>query len=245
MERIKYINNIRNPYTDELNPNKKIEAEKIEQNDNQRAYLNKLIEQYKKVTNTTSIDLNSPEFIMDLNNWINRNKAIGNITFISFLEENGIFIDKSTCAEIGKGYRDSLVSLYETTIVTPYPEGMISRTDGKTIDSEFKIENGTPLIYKKTVIKPQDIDTFLIHNPYNIENLKHLADIHHNKAYTGIIFGIYGKKQDKDMDQKISKLIKLRALLEDDYIHEEYSYGDTYCHILATDTTKRKLKRKN
>jgi len=246
MFNVKYINNIRNPYYNNINtnPTNKKETEISYQ---EQQYLNHLIEQFKKATKTENIDINSPEFIMDLNNWVARNNWIGMTSCFSNLEELGIYTDRATCAEIGKGYRDSLAMFSDTTIITPYSKRLENR-EGKTITSEFNIEYGTPMIYEdkemvpERIIKPTEIDTFFTHNPYIDTNINSWAYIHQNNAYNGIIIGAYGNTEDKDMDEKIQKLIKLRKILEDNYIYEDFSFGDSYCHILATDTRKKRVR---
>lgn len=214
----------------------------------QKIYLDKLIEQYKAATGTKNIDINSPSFIIDFNNWIARNRGMGD-NFLHTLEMSEIYYDKDSCAEIGKGYRDSLVLSFETTIITPYVEGLDKRPNtAKVIDSEFSVSFGVPMIYEKdeivpeTIIKPTEIDTFMTHNPYTGTNINSWAQLHKSSNYGGIIVGVFGKKYDKDMEMKIKQLNNLKKLLQENYIYENISYGDTYCHVLATDIPEKKKK---
>lgn len=248
MNENKFINNIRNPYYIHQNNESKKGVQVQEYTYANKEYLNKLIEQYKKATGTYNIDLDSPTFIMDFNNWMAINNGIGSITYMHLLEDLGLYINQKSCAEIGKGYRDSLVSETERTIITPYPENLQNRFTGQTINSNFNIQYGVPMIYQQDelnipkIIKPTEVDTFMTFNPYlGIDNS--WAQIHYNPKYKGIILGVFGKKEDKDKDTKIKELIMLRSLLEDDYIYEDCSLGDSYCHILATDTYKRKIRK--
>ena len=247
MSQNRTLNNILNPYNNIIV--QKNEQATIKPFDAymQEMYLQKLIEQFKSATGTVNIDQNSPAFISDFNNWIATNKGIGTITFLSLLENLEISYDKKTCAEIGKGYKDSVVIPCDTTIITPYIEKLDNRfSEGKLIESAFQVYDGVPIRFEKneiipdTIIKPTEIDTFMTHNPSKNTNINSWLQIHNNKDYAGIILGVYGKTYDSDMDEKIKRLHRLKNLLDDFYIYEEQKIGDTYCHVLATDTEKKK-----
>ena len=98
---------------------------------------------------------------------------------------------------------------------------------------------------QETIIQSNDIDTFMFHNPYNSINLNAISSLHDNLEYNGIIYGIYGKTYDKDKDEKLKKLYKLRALLFENYIEEDFNVGDNYCYMLSTDIPHRVKARIN
>lgn len=212
-------------------------------------YILNLIEQYKKATGTTNIDLESIAFLKDFNAWIARNKVIGDI-YLGMLENRGILFDTEKCAEVGKGKDDSIVTPYYTSIITPYTKGL-KKLEGKIIKSTFNIVDNTPIIYESKgitlpkTINPNEINTFMTQNPYIETNLNDWAKLHNNPNYNGIILGVYGSSEDKDKETKIDELRKIRKLLDEPYIEEELINNSHYCYVVATDvlTKKRRLSK--
>lgn len=210
-------------------------------------YLFNLIGQFKTATGCQNIDINSREFISDFNAWRSRNRINGE-HLLNLLDNLGIIYDTPLCAEIGKGKYDSLVIPYETTIITPYIEGLDKRPyDGKVIESYFQVLTGAPLLTSTKndisadveLIKPEKITTFMT---YNNPNIKGWHELHHN-PHNAVIVGVYGKNYDKDKEQKLKSLRELRALLFDTYIEDSIDFGDNYCYVLATDKIEKERKR--
>lgn len=211
-------------------------------------YTLNLIEQYKKATGTINVDLEAVEFLRDFNTWIARNKVIGDI-YLAMLEGRGIFFDTEKCAEVGKGKDDSIVSPYFTSIITPYTEGLEKiEEEGKIIKSDFNIVDNTPVIYENKIIilpkiiDPNEINTFMTQNPYTNGSLNGWANLHNNPKYDGIILGVYGGKDDKDKERKLDELRKIRKLLDEPYIEEEFINNSHYCYVVATDVLAKKRR---
>ena len=207
-----------------------------------------LIEQYKRATGTTKMDLESIEFMRDFSAWIARNKVIGDI-YISMLESRGVLFDTEKCAEIGKGKHDSIVLPYYTTIITEHTEGLEKTdNDSQIINSAFNVVGDTPFIYENRVIilpkiiNPNEINTFMTQNPYIGTNPNDWANLHNNPNYNGIILGVYGSSDDKDKELKLDELRKIRKLLDEPYIEEEIISNNHYCYMVATDVLAKKRR---
>lgn len=206
-------------------------------------YLNNLIEQFKAATGVKTVDTNSKEFMKEFREWLSKRQVMGD-GYIALLNYMELYFDTPHCAEIGKGRYDSVVLPYETTIITPYSDGIIRVNDGEVINSDFNVFVGAPLLTSNEmdfrVIQPHQISTYMTQNPYSSDAIRcwHQLHCNHNNA---IILGVYGKTYDKDMETKINQLKKLRAKLFDNYVEDYALGGDNYWYALATDTKAKKL----
>lgn len=215
-------------------------------------YLSNLIEQYMAATGLHDIDINSNEFMREFVEWMHKRLVSGE-TFLSLLEEKGICIDNPCYAEVGKGRYDSLVTPYDTTIITPYAnsfENFHRAGDGKLISSQFDVIGGVPtlinndnIIPRIEYIKPSQTQFFVTHNPYSSVSINKWMQLHNNRNY-GIIFGVYGKTYDVDKEKKIKQLNKLKSMLEaTTIISEQVTVANGYYAFVATDMTKKRIKK--
>ena len=175
----------------------------MEKND---MYIKFLISQFKSATGTKNIDVKSETFISDFRNWIKSRQDISQ-NYLSMLDYMGLQkIIEPTTAEVEKGKLDTIVKPFDTTIITPYSEGLIVPDKSRIITSEFIVHNGMPVLYKVngmniTEAKPISSDstlTFMTQNPYMEANIKNWEQLH-NSGESDIIVGVYGSIYDKDI----------------------------------------------
>ena len=216
-------------------------------------YFNYLLDQYRKATGCV-IDVNSKDFLNDFKNWLSDMQKKGK-TYISFLEDLGLKVDSYFIAEVGKGKSDTIVRDLETTIITPYPEG-IDR-DGfnysRLIMANFKIYDGIPTLLMRDghgnkildTLSPSMFNCFMTQNPYSPKHMMYWDEIH-NRGEKEIIMGMFGSIYDKDADDKVKELKEFKDKLVGSYNEDYMVENDTYCYVVASDKVEKKLfKRKS
>lgn len=214
----------------------------------QMTYLNYLIEQFKQATGTKNIDINSQLFISEFSEWIRSRYNIGEnyLDLLAYMELYR-FSDPDT-AEIGKGQYDSIVKPFDTTIITPYSEGLETLDQSRIITSDFGVFDDIPVLIKTNEKGIDHVNpitstftlTFMTQNPYTPEQIRNWEQLH-NSGENNIIVGIYGSIYDKDIEQKINELQVLRDKLYESYKDEYIVRDDTYCYAIGSE---RKVLRK-
>lgn len=216
-----------------------------------KAYIKFLISQFKSATGTKNIDFESEGFISDFNNWIKSRQDISQ-NYLSMLDCMGLQkITESSTIEIEKGKFDTIVKPFDTTIITPYSDGLSVSDESRIITSEFIVHNGMPILYKLkgtnvSEVKPILSDstlTFMTQNPYTEANIRDWDQLH-NIGKNDIIVGVYGSIYDKDIKSKLKQIRKLEEKLGGTYIQEDAVIGDTYCYAIASKKEKEKVKVK-
>lgn len=215
-------------------------------------YLLNLKQQFKKATGSNTNDINSPEFIKEFNDWLFKRRITGD-QILTTLDKLEFEIDNPNCAELGKGRYDSIVFPYDTTIITPYYKSFnIPRfSSGKIITEEFDVYNCVPILTSKhnsisdiKIIKPEEISTYMVHNPYSHKDINRLIQLNTNPNIS-IIFSVFGNNCDKDKDTKIKMLnqLKDKILDVDAIIEEQITSNDKYWNILVVDSCIKQKKR--
>jgi hypothetical protein len=142
-------------------------------------YIKLLISQFKSATGTKNIDIESEGFISDFNNRIKSRQDISQ-NYLSMLGYMGLQkITEPSTIEIGKGRFDTIVKPFDTTIITPYSDGLIVPDESRIITSEFIVHNGMPILYKlkgtnvsEVKLISGDFNIFMTQNPYTEANIR-------------------------------------------------------------------------
>lgn len=182
-------------------------------------------------------DLFTPTFFNSFDRWLIDREQAGT-EYISLLDRLGLDFDSVNCIEFGKGQCDSVVKMCNTRIITPYTEGLehFNKRVLK-IDNYYAI-NGLFTIVTNDhyyVITGKKVMT---QNVYSESELLGWESIHNYGD--DIIVGAYGSVYDRDKEQKINELKKIKDKLEKRYIEKYDVNGDTYCYVVASKTKKRK-----
>ena len=200
-------------------------------------YLNLLILQFKKAKGINKVDINSIEFMQEFQYWLQQRSDMIKY-YQKLLNFMHLSYKTSHTAEVGKGYFDSVVSPFETTIITPYQEGF-EKEQPRIINSALYISKGNPYVFQGNELNkaPDKIETFMTQNPYEIDNIRFWEQL------PSIIVGIYGNIRDKDKKEKERILKDLKAKMSDLSIENGGCVNDTYYYVITNDT-KIKIRKK-
>lgn len=209
------------------------------------AYSRRLIDQYISAIGMRNVDVHSIKFIKGFEDWSRERKNISN-NYVALLDYMQVNYDTPTCAEVGKGYIDSVVIPYQTTLLTPYTKMLNNIDKQRVIISNLRVYEGTPKILLKRkdgsfCIKnfpPGMIGTFMTENPYLSECIENWDQLH-NKGSNDIVVGIFGTLNELDVNMKMRQLKLLKEKLNGEYKEEFCNIGDSYYYVLASD---RKIK---
>lgn len=190
-------------------------------------YKNQLLMQYLKSNNQRSVDLNSQDFIEDFVGWIYSMKKTGKdyLKMLDILEILPLYLER--VIELGKGSQDAVLDMRPNSkIITPYAATFKSKIEAEIIEIDaVQLENIGRLIMKDELVISQ--------NPYDEFDLSIMRGLH-NKKDNPIVFGVYGKINDKDMLQKRKLIKSVSSKMQEGFIEEAYTNGDNYFHLVAT-----------
>lgn len=203
-------------------------------------YLDNLTNQYRETTGELLVDFGSRQFVEEFNYWLRERKEIGK-NYLNFLQYMGLYgFDDIQCAEIGKGYHDTVVKDFSTTIITPYfhlfetemPERKIVKGYMSVIDElPIFFSNGI----RRDLISNNYINRYMTQNPYSPELIRGWGRLHAS-GNVDIIVGAYGRNSDNDKEQK---LLMLQYLIRDMNVSEyKYDYTEldgTYYAAVGSD----------
>ena len=175
-------------------------------------------------------------FSKDISRFICERQLFG-ARYTEFLNYLGLDITKRNIAEIGKGMYDTLVSDYETTVITPHT---YIKKNGEVLD--YRLTPSKSGIYmiknekdvNELINSPDFIDTFMTENPYGSPDLFNW-DIIHNVFNQNIIVGVYGHIHDNDKLNKLRMLKGLKDKLESDIMLEYETDRDAYYATVFSD----------
>lgn len=192
-------------------------------------YLIKVIKQFESATGESVTGIPFEVYLNAFSQWIKSRQRIKS-TYKFLLKNLFVNYDDEYVAEIGKGRYDTLVASYEkTSVITPYVRGIKSK--GVTVFSGFKVlENGVILCDSL-----YDFSTFMIQNPYSIEDIKNFETIEKS-----LVVGIYGNTFDRDKKEKIKMLYDLGNKLETGFIIDGGTVDDKYCYSLVKSNNRKR-----
>ena len=207
-------------------------------------YFYKLTNQFKEATGYNKeisiIELEEYEIWLkeEYENWIKERRRIAE-DYLMLLASMEVEFNHKMTAEIGKGVYDTAVDKLDTTIITPYTEGL---TNPRTIGARL-------------VIKPEDnsnqstlipkIDSIMTQNPYSDLEIKNWEKLF-NEESIKVTLGIYGNIYDKDKYTKIRQLEEFRKRLTVDYKVDNYTFNDEYGYaITSSPSIRKRIKTKS
>ncbi len=209
--------------------------------DYRELYLKNLIAQFKSATGNKHAEANSKEIVEEFFSWLTERKDIlDEFKYLLFFMD--IDYGHPMTAEVGKGITDSAVTENnKTTIITPYTFGMKKGMKNTIIKGDliYVPENYTK---RNLSFGNKPIDSFMTHNPYNEKNIMGWDELH-NKYNYQITLGAFGKTYDKDKEEKIAMLKRIRDNLEGSYKEESVRINDNYLYVVSTDPKRRILGR--
>lgn len=204
-------------------------------------YTEKLLQQFQNaygIQLSCIYDLITPTLLNTFDRWLIEREQQG-IEYTLLLDKLGLNFDSFDCIEFGKGQCDSVVKNFNTRIFTPYTEGLeyLNKRVVK-IDRYYADEIGiftTVINGHYYVVSGQ---TVMTQNVYQKNELKDWDSLHH--ISNDIIVGAYGSVYDRDKEEKINELKKLRDKLDRKHIEEYNVNRDKYYYVVASKTRNRK-----
>ena len=198
-------------------------------------YILNLFNQFHKAVGTSTKDWTSQQFIFEFSDWLKEYKKVGK-EYSLYNEYLGIDLTNPFLAEVGKGKYDSIVS-EDATIISSYASTL------KKEQSSLILLEDTPLIATpRGIVKTDDIEMFLTHNPYSEQSIYEWYKIH-NKGKQNICVGVYGKIYDKDKSLKIKMLERLSDNLNDDHEKTYNELGNNYFYNIKSSRKEKVLKK--
>ena len=176
----------------------------------------------------------------DFIRWIFERKEIGN-EYVDFLENLNLSIKTPQTAEIGKSMFDTIVSSFDTTVITPHD---YFETGKRVLKYDF-FPNREPRLIKYNDEKmdiipvPEDIKQFITQNPYDEFDLIGYEDLF-NGNYD-VIVGMYGHIHDNDKERKLRMLRDLKDKITTNRYNIEYECSrDAYFAAIYNKNEKTK-----
>lgn len=191
------------------------------------------------------LNFNSKRFNKELLDWLKERRKIG-YKYVDFLNYLGLDITTRETAEIDKGKYDSIVTSYDTSLITPYYYG-VDIKDDKVLNYVFFPDSKNPALLKidymgklrEITSAPNYINQYITENPYRRTDIFGFEELH-NGGNFNIIVGMYGHIHDNDKEKKLKQLKDLREKIIDSDIKIEYDCDrDSYFALVASD---RKIK---
>ena len=186
---------------------------------------------------TNDIDISSKPFNTELLDWLSVRDESKSL-FKYNLCYMGIGYDFSFTAELNKGVRDTVVSEYmDTFIVSPYAFTFKDSRKGlfngkiRLVDENSNVNSCNPNNYS--------FMSYLVHNPYYNFSVDSIMNLYYLCGYQ-IVFGVYGKVYDKDMEKKKQMLLGVKNILMDCCTDSYIERNDDYCYVVASDYTRCK-----
>ena len=204
------------------------------------AYMNKLIQQYKRAYGIYKFNIKNESDRREFEDWLKDLKTKNEI-YLSILKDNNIRIGNDLrTAEVFKGGLDMVTGKYKTKIISNYID---EKDNDAFIKGTFKVYDGIPKVISQkdgiiTIKDLDDINTFMTQNPYSPGDICGW-DALHNNAFN-IIFGVYGNKYDRDKKEKMEMASQLEESLNAHVIDGYYDEFGSYYYFVASDQTKIK-----
>ena len=211
-----------------------------------RNYKKSLLEQFKSSQGISSNDTGKKIYMLDFMPWILEQQKIGeNYTeFLKFLEFD---FEGIRCAEVGKNQFDTVVKPYETTIITPNIEGLETLDGDRVINGLFEVYQDYPSIILSThkeriILEQSDIRTYMTQNPYAQTDFANWHRLHNSKE-AGIILGVYGSLDDKDIETKINWLKRFKDKLTGNIKEGYEEHNGEYYYVVGSEIKVKKLSK--
>ncbi len=187
-------------------------------------YLNLLKYQFIKAKGYPISYLDEKDIKEEFLNWLYTLKKNVN-EFSNYAKYLGL--DIYNYIELDKGVYDTVDS---KTIISPHANTL------KKEDSRLFMYQGEPLIISGSNIKKGQVaDTYLSHNPYNLDNYSSIFSLCKN-GYN-ICFSVFGNKSDKDIKEKIILFSELKDVGYN-LACEDEEFDGNYCLVLYSKTKK-------
>ncbi len=211
-------------------------------------YEDALFQQYMSSRGFLEVNKHDRYVLEDYEEFLDERKRLMP-NYVELLKILNIDFDKETTVEVGKGNLDSVVIPYEATIVTPY-KGLFEARKGKVIEGKpMVIDDDIEVIYKYSMAngretKKLDIQEGRIYMTQNLYGPQGVRNWFHLIPKNDIVVGVFGLRQDKDMNEKIDAIYKVADLIEGSKLSMGEVDDGYYCAMRSTGKEKQLVKEK-
>lgn len=202
--------------------------------------------------NIGSLNIGTKKFNKSLLKWLTERQITAQ-RYVEFLNNYGKDITTIETAEVDKGRYDSISTLYDTTIITPYYYPSESQNENnKVLKYEFFPDSINPGMLKidyqgrlrEIISAPNYIKQYITENPYRRTDILGYDELHNGGKFD-IIVGMYGHIHDNDKIKKLKQLKELREKIFTNDIRVEYDCDrDSYFAAIMSDREKKYIKTK-
>ena len=154
--------------------------------------------------------------------------------YLCYLDES---IQDRNIMEINKGEYDTLTRTWENAV----PISIYGNPKRQFLLQPKGYRGVSPLILteQNELIFP-DTHIFLTHNPYNLADVQDWNKLHNQGEYN-ILIGMFGQKEDEDMDNKLNTLSHLKDTMTDDCSLDYATDNGNYFAVLKSNYKVKKL----
>ena len=193
---------------------------------NKKLYTHLVFKQYLEARGKTKEPFDKEERVLDILDCMFL-EADNEKNYIKYASNYGIYLKDKNAIELNKGALDSLVE----------EEQRISPFSGNT---ELVIYQGIPMIKSGiNIVEGQVADIYHTHNPYSIEYLQGLSELH-NCGFK-ICFGIFGRTYDKDKSKKFKLVRDYLSTMSGDLEMQYDTERDNY-YLIVYNKFKQNVK---
>lgn len=208
-----------------------------------REYLFLLLNQFALAKGIKNIDVNSTDFMNEFCAWIVERKKSGE-DFKLVLDEMGYDYKSKKVVEANKSKHDSLILPYESTLITPFYEGL-DVSHKRLYPALFGMSGITPTAYTDEYsvgVNLCFLNSFMINNPYDINYLYNAENLFNGNLVGGEV-GFYGSTNDKDYENQMKLFEDFRDSIDGSYHEEHITMNDHYAMVLVSDNKVLKRTR--
>ena len=192
-----------------------------EYNDN--AYLYLLTKQYRESLGYKKAPIDDKEF----KDWLKEREETSKI-YLLLLEYMKIDYNHPLTAEIGKGLYDSIVLNDNTSIITPFTNGIVKPNTTKAI---FEVVTNSKA---ERSLKQPTFDSIMTQNPYNGVNIRNWEYLFNQEMLIATI-GIFGKTYDADAKAKLKMIEEFKQRLSTTpYKEDGFTFKDDYGYVISS-----------
>lgn len=197
-----------------------------------------LLNQFATAKGIKNIDSSSKEFMDEFSAWIIEMQKAGEL-FKTVLDDMEYDYKSKNVVEANKSKQDSLILPYDSTLITPFYDGLeISHT--RLYPAIFGMSDNTPTAYTdeySSAVNLCFLNSFMVNNPYDQSYLYNIENIFNNGFLAGEV-GFYGFINDKNYEQNIKLLEEFKENISRDYQEQQVTIGDCYGLVLTSKRNK-------
>lgn len=191
---------------------------------------------FKQFCDAKGITVPSPNFKKAFTDWVVENYEV----FLKY-QEYLCYLDESiqyrNIMEIDKGEYDTLSRTWENVVpISIYgnpKRQFLLQPKGHSEVIPFIRTERNELLFPNTHI-------FLTHNPYNLADIQYWNKLHNQGEYN-ILIGMFGQKEDEDVNSKLNILSTLKDTMTDDCSLDYATDNGNYFAVLKSNRKVKKL----